>query len=134
MPSVELGYSNPFGHGFRPYLILTLTGINQASGNVIGLLDTGADTTAIPQGYAALMGYGTAQLDRIEVGTAAGSAYGWKAMTPCTAAMPGAESVLSTHLMPTFISSGTPLWGRGDVMRMFAVTIEDAEQRFTLNW
>jgi len=134
MPSVELGYTNPFGHGFRPYLILELTGINQASGSVIGLLDTGADTTALPQGYATLMGYETAQLDRIEVGTAAGAAYGWKAMTPCTASVPGAASVLSTQLMPTFISSATPLWGRGDVMRMFALTIEDRAQRFTLSW
>jgi hypothetical protein len=38
-------------------------------------------------------------------------------------------------MTPTFVETANPLWGRGDVMRMFiAVAIEDAAQRFTLTW
>lgn len=133
MPSVTLAYSDPFGHGLRPYLVLTLTGVNGASGNVIGLLDTGADTTALPQGYAPLMGYQAAELERIPVGTAAGGTFAWKATVPCSAALPGVSS-LSFQISPTFVTSDTPLWGRGDVIRAFSFEIEDAAQRFKLTW
>jgi hypothetical protein len=133
VPSSTLAYSDPFGNGLRPYLVLALTGINGASGSVVGLLDTGADTTALPEGYAALMGYQPAQLARVEVGTAGGLENGWRAKTPCSASVVGAPE-LSLELTPTFIKSATPLWGRGDVMRLFALTIEDAKQRFTLHW
>ena len=133
MPSTTLAYSSPFGDGLRPYLVLTFTGVNGASGNVVGLLDTGADTTALPEGYAALMGYQASQLERREVGTAGGLGYGWQALVPCTASVVGIPA-LTLNLMPMFISSPTPLWGRGDIMRLFALTIEDGAQRFTLSW
>jgi hypothetical protein len=136
VPSVELAYSNPFGHGARPYLALHLIGINGQSGPIVGLLDSGADTTALPAGYAALMGYQAPQLERVEVSTAKGSGHAWRAIVPCTASVVGATPpLLTSEMRPTFVETATPLWGRGDVMRMFvAVAIEDAAQRFTLTW
>ncbi len=135
MPSIEIDYSNPFGDGLRPYLVLHLTGINGASGNIIGLLDTGADTTALPSGYAPLMGYDAASLERVEVGTAQGVAHAWRARTPCVATVAGATPpTLTRSLLPTFVDSATALWGRGDVMRLFALTITDAAGKFTLTW
>jgi hypothetical protein len=133
VPSATLDYSNPFGDGLRPYLVLQLVGINGASGPVVGLLDTGADRTALPEGYLALMGYQPAQVERVKVGTASGPGWGWRARMPCSASLVGAPD-LSWQLMPTFIKSATPLWGRGDIMRSFVVTFEDAKQRFTLGW
>jgi hypothetical protein len=136
VPQVTLDYSDPFGHGVRrPYLSLHFTGINQASGAVIGLLDTGADTTALPNGYASLMGYQSSQLERVEVGTAGGASYAWQAKAPCIATVVGATPPeLTLSLRPAFVESATPLWGRGDVMRLFALTIEDANECFTLAW
>jgi hypothetical protein len=43
--------------GARPYLVLHVTGINGQSGLIPGLLDSGADNTVLPAGYAPLMGY-----------------------------------------------------------------------------
>jgi len=135
VPSVELKYSNPFGNGSRPYLTMHATGINGTSGHIVGLLDSGADTTALPLGYANLMGYTADQLQRIEVGTAKGVGYGWRATVPCVATVAGATPpTLTVSLLPTFVESATALWGRGDVMRMFALTIEDAKGTFTLTW
>jgi hypothetical protein len=112
-----------------------LTGVNGTSGQIVGLLDSGADTTALPTGYANLMGYAASQLQRTEVGTAKGVGYGWRATVPCVATVAGATPpVLTVSLLPIFIESATPLWGRGDIMRMFALTIEDAKQTFTLTW
>jgi hypothetical protein len=117
------------------YLAMHVTGVNGASGQIVGLLDSGADTTALPMGYANLMGYTAAQLQRIEVGTAKGVGYGWRATVPCVATVAGATPpVLTVELLPTFVESATALWGRGDVMRMFALTIEDAREAFTLSW
>ncbi len=75
MPSIQLKYSDPFGSGARPYLAFRVTGPNGQSGPITGLLDSGADTTALPAGFAALMGYKTDQLKRVEVGTANGSSH-----------------------------------------------------------
>ena len=42
-----------------------MTGINGASGNVTGLIDTGADITQLPVGFASLMGYDASTLESI---------------------------------------------------------------------
>lgn len=41
----------------RPYLVLSVTGVNGQTGLVAGLIDSGADNTVLPAGYAPLMGY-----------------------------------------------------------------------------
>jgi hypothetical protein len=136
VPSLELAYTDFFGRGSRPYLAMQVTGINGQSGPIVGLLDSGADTTALPTGYAALMGYQAAQLERIEVGTAKGSGHGWRAVQPCTATVAGATPpFLTLSLNPIFVETAHPLWGRRDVMAMFtAVAIEETAQRFTLTF
>jgi hypothetical protein len=136
VPSLELVHTDFFGHGSRPYLVMQVTGINGRSGPIVGLLDSGADTTALPTGYAALMGCQAGQLERIEVGTAQGSGHGWRAVQPCTATVAGATPpFLTLPLTPIFVETAHPLWGWRDVMRMFtAVAIEEAAQRFTLTF
>jgi hypothetical protein len=64
MPDSLLIAYRDFGWGgVRPYLVLHVTGINGASGLIPGLLDTGADSTVLPAGYAPLMGYTASDLE-----------------------------------------------------------------------
>ena len=117
----------------RPYLSLRLTGINGASGNVMGLLDTGADETALPSGYAALMGYGPGQLNQIVIGTADGPGVAHHARQPSSAELLG--SGVAFQLSPNFVQGADGvLWGRRDVMGGFRVLFDEAGQSFTLDW
>ncbi len=134
MPSATLPYSNPFGTGSRPYLALTLTGVNSTSHSIVGLLDTGADITALPVGHAALMGYGLELLEQTTIGTADGPGVAFRAMRQSTAIVAGLPSV-SISLRPIFVPGAqTPLWGRTDVMRPFKVLFDDTDEAFTLHW
>src|SRR5438132_9779777 len=69
----------------RPYLVLELTGINGTSGRVPGIVDTGADGTSLPLGYASLMGYTPATLTLETFGQADGTAQGYRAQQPSKA-------------------------------------------------
>ena len=61
MPSHRLPYTDPFGTGSkRPYLVLHVTGPSGASGAIVGVVDSGADSTCLPFSYGSLMGYGPA--------------------------------------------------------------------------
>lgn len=53
----DLGLGEP-----RPILILHVTGPRGAKGDIAGLIDTGADGTVLPAGYAPLMGYTPADI------------------------------------------------------------------------
>jgi hypothetical protein len=133
MPAAVLAYSDPFGNGARPYLALHLTGINGASGAVVGLLDSGADVTSLPLGYASLMGYRPETLTSMIIGTAGAPAQAHRANQPCAAEVIGIEGV-KFELHPVFVSNATPLWGRSDFMRIFRVLFDEVGQRFELHW
>lgn len=47
----------------RPYLGLIVTGLDGKSEVIFGLLDSGADRTCFPWGYAALLGYSQTTLE-----------------------------------------------------------------------
>ena len=53
---------------------MEVTGLNGNHGAVIGIVDSGADTSAFPLGYAALMGYDNTTLDLATTITASGTA------------------------------------------------------------
>jgi hypothetical protein len=135
VPTARLPYSDPFGNGVRPYLVVHLTGPNGRSGNVVGLLDTGADSTALPIGFASLMGYGPAMLTSTTVGTAGAPAQAFHANQPCTAEIPGMTTA-PLNLRPVFVfgASASVLWGRSDFMSAFKVCFEENAKHFTLSW
>ena len=134
MPSASLVYTDPFGTGMRPYLVLHLTGINGAHGDVVGLIDSGADITQLPMGFASLMGYTAAELEPLTVGTAGNPTSVLRAKQACTGIVPGLPQVECTMLPAFCASSPFVLWGRTDVMSMFGVMIEESKQRFALHW
>jgi hypothetical protein len=135
VPTVRPPYSNPFGNGLRPYLAVHLTGPDGRDGNVVGLLDTGADSTALPIGFASLMGYGPAMLTPITVGTAGAPAQAFRATEPCAAQVPGMTTA-PLNLRPAFVfgASASVLWGRSDFMSAFKVCFEESAKHFTLTW
>jgi Retroviral aspartyl protease len=62
MPDLTVAYRD-FGLGEpRPFLVLVVTGPTGAKGSIAGLIDTGADGTVLPAGYAPLMGYTPADI------------------------------------------------------------------------
>jgi hypothetical protein len=67
----------------RPYLVLSVTGINGQTGLVAGLIDSGADNTVFPAGYAPLMGYTGESLVTVQ-GTQVGGSVTLRNATKCS--------------------------------------------------
>lgn len=124
--------SFPAGAAARPYLYMTVTGINGKSGLVVGIVDSGADTTSLPYEYATLMGYTTASLAPetfIQVGGTAGAQ---RATAPSKAVVPEIPAV-EVEIRPLFVPGAqVALWGRQDFMARFSVAFFESEQRFTI--
>jgi hypothetical protein len=127
-----LPYRNAFGTGHRPYLALHVTAPTGRHGAVVGLIDSGADATSLPFGYAALMGYQPDQLEKREAGQAAGTMDIWVARVPCEAFVIGLPDVVF-DLWPCFVDGGrSVLWGRRDFFRTFGVVFEESARTFAL--
>lgn len=133
MPIATLNYSSPFGTGNRPYLAINMVGINGSSGHIVGLVDSGADITQLPVGYASLMGYDAPKLEPINVGTAGAIAQALRAKEPCTGQVIGIPDVM-VDFSPVFSSSPFVLWGRTDFMAVFGISIYEKRQQFMLHW
>ncbi len=110
-----------------------MTGINGASGNVTGLIDTGADITQLPVGFASLMGYDASTLESIPIGTAGAVTQVLRAKKPCQGYVVGVPSVVMDFL-PVFSASPYVLWGRTDFMAAFGVSVDERSQEFTIHW
>lgn len=119
--------------GARPYLVLHVTGIKGRSGLVIpGLLDSGADSTVLPAGYAPLMGYTGEDLVTEQGTQVAGSVTLRTAVQPSQAYIPEMPHVVF-DIKPRFVQGcQNALWGRADLMQCFDVTIMDRQQQFSL--
>lgn len=116
----------------RPYLVMEVTGINGRSGPVLGLVDTGADTTSFPAAYAVLMGYDPTTLTAQTIGQAAGSAQALLATVPSHMKVPEVPDVI-IDTRPLFVpGSPTVLWGRRDFMAAFDIMIMESDQQFTI--
>ena len=125
-------YRNFAGNGLRPYLVLHLTGPNGKSGAVWGLVDSGADCTSLPYGFASLMGYTVADL-KAEAGTQAGGSLTYhRSLKPSYALVPEApDLVMEMH--PVFVEGAqSALWGRMDFMLHYLVTIMEPQQAFAI--
>ena len=62
------------GTGARPYLYMIAGGINGRNGPVLGVVDSGADMTCFPEGYAPLMGFSDDDLESLAASQAGGDA------------------------------------------------------------
>lgn len=116
----------------RPYLVMEVTGINGSKGAVMGIVDSGADTTCLPFGYASLMGYDSTLLVEESFTQASGSGVAYRATKPCVARVPEIPDV-EIEIFPQFIQGADMvLWGRMDFMKVFEVTIREAMQTFVI--
>jgi hypothetical protein len=116
----------------RPYLVLSVTGINGQTGLVAGLIDSGADNTVLPAGYAPLMGYTGESLVTVQGTQVGGSVTLRNATKPSKAFVPEIPEIVF-DINPCFVHGcQTPLWGRQDLMDHFDVTIMNRRQQFSL--
>ena len=120
------------GGPLRPYLFLVLTGLNARSGPVPGIVDSGADSTSLPFGYASLMGYSTETLEARPFTQVGGASAGYTALQPCTGFVPEIADVV-IEMRPMFIEGAqVALWGRQDFMSRFDVTFRERQQEFII--
>jgi hypothetical protein len=116
----------------RPILGMNVTGINGQGGVVYGIVDSGADTSSFPFGYATLMGYTPATLTPETFRQVGGAGTAYRALAPSTAVVPEIPGV-TVQMHPQFVQgSEMVLWGRMDFMRYFNVAFDEPNQQFTI--
>lgn len=122
-----------FGLGeLRPYLVLHVTGPGGAKGPIVGLIDSGADGTVLPLGYASLLGYGRSDLVAEPGAQVGGSVTMLRAQKPCDAVVPEMPD-LGFEINPSFVNGcQIALWGREDLMQRFDVRIMERKKQFAL--
>lgn|ERR1700684_1030403 len=132
MPTVTVAYRDLGLGELRPYLVLTVTGPSGTKGSIAGLIDSGADGTVLPAGYASLMGYAAGDLVAEQGTQVGGSVTMWQATKPAHAFVPEvAEVVFDLH--PCFVHGcQTARWGRRDLMNHFDVAIMERRKQFSL--
>jgi hypothetical protein len=102
------------------------------SGDIVGVVDSGADSTSLPAGFAALMGYDPSELVYAQGEGAGGAIDTWRAQRPCLAYVVGLDQY-TFEFWPSFVAGGQDvLWGRADFFRAFGVMVEEEKQQFTL--
>ena len=94
---------------------------------MIGLVDSGADTSCFPDGFAPLMGFADSDLEQISGTQAGGATVFRRAKQPVEAwlpEMPGRR----IKIQPTFTGGSQALWGRGDFFAAFHVSFDEPGQ------
>jgi hypothetical protein len=112
--------------------VLNVTGPAGAKGQIPGLIDTGADGTVLPIGYASLMGYTGSDMVA-EQGTGVGGTLTMhRATKPSKALVPEIPD-LEFVLNPSFAEGcRMALWGRKDLLQHFDVKFMERQQQFLL--
>lgn len=96
-------------------------------------MDSGADNTSLPLGFAALMGYDGATLRRQDGQGAGGTINTWVAQQSSQAEVPGWDGS-GYEILPTFLEGGQmALWGRTDFFQRFDVAFHERRQAFVLS-
>jgi hypothetical protein len=94
-----------------------------AKGPIAGLIDTGADGTVLPAGYAPLMGYSPADIATRQGAGVGGSVTMHQATKPSKAVIPEIPD-FEFEINPCFVEGcQIALWGRKDLMQHFDVHI-----------
>lgn len=116
----------------RPYLVLLVTGPGGQRGPIAGLIDSGADGTVLPAGYAPLMGYTLSDLTAEQATQVGGSMTVYRAVTSSQAYIPEIPHHVF-DLNPCFVQGcQTALWGRSCLLQHFDVTIMETRKQFSL--
>lgn len=132
MPELVVAYRELGLGELRPFLILTVTGPRGAKGPIAGLIDTGADGTVLPAGYAPLMGYSPEDIAAQQGAGVGGSVTMHQATKPSKAAIPEIPG-FEFEIHPCFVEgSQIALWGRKDLMQHFDVKIMERKKQFSL--
>lgn len=99
---------------------------------VLGLVDSGADASTFPFGYATLLGYSSATLTRSTSSTAGGNTTTFVAKAPSTAEVLEVPGV-TVQMHPVFAQAiEVVVWGRIDFMTYFDVNFMETQQRFSI--
>lgn len=131
--SLTVAYRDFGWGGARPYLVLHVTGVNGRWGLIPGLLDSGADNTVLPIGYASLMGYTGDDLVAAQGTQVGGSVTLWNALKPSKAYIPEMADLVF-DISPCFVEGcRNALWGRADLMQHFDITIMNRRRLFTIS-
>lgn len=132
MPDLLVAYRDLGLGELRPILILHVTGPRGAKGDIAGLIDSGADGTVLPAGYAPLMGYTPADIAAQQGAGVGGSVIMHQATTPSQAFVPEIPD-LAFDLHPSFVQGcQIALWGRKDLLHQFDVHIMERRKQFSL--
>jgi hypothetical protein len=117
---------------WRPYLLLTLLGVNpDLEVDILGLVDTGADRSVLPIDYAQELGYSVDDLEPREVSQVEGSASAWIAKRSCQAFVDGLPQI-KFEIEPLFVAGLNALWGRADLMMNFTISVSEKGKELTL--
>ena len=131
--SFVTGTGGPGVH--RPSVVLQLNAVGTSRPRQVeidGIVDSGADVSALPFEYAEALGYADADLRHQRVDVAGGHVDAWRAAYPVGAAVLGMPE-LRFELCPLFVpGSRTALWGRQDFMTAFRVVVDERAQLLTL--
>jgi hypothetical protein len=132
-PDLVLAYQDLGLGAMRPYLVLHVTGPDGVKqGSIPGLIDSGADGTVLPAGYAPLMGYTAADTVAQQGTQVGGSVTMRRATRPSTAIVPEIPDCVF-EIMPSFVQGcQIALWGRADLMHHFDVNIMERRRQFSL--
>jgi hypothetical protein len=116
---------------YRPYIWVVVRGPSGREIEIRGLVDSGADKSVLPVGYAALLGYSSSNLKPEEIGQVEGKAQGKDAQVPCTAHVRGRPRA-PFSMWPLFVDTLEPLWGRADLMHAYVITISQRDKELRL--
>ncbi len=132
MPELIVAYRELGLGELRPFLVLAVTGPGGAKGPIPGLIDTGADGTVLPAGYAPLMGYSPADIASQQGSGVGGSVTMHQATKPSTAVIPEIPD-FAFEINPCFVEGcQIALWGRKDLMQHFEIKIMERSKQFSL--
>jgi hypothetical protein len=111
---------------------LQVTGLDGRGRTIPGLIDSGADNSVLPAGYAPIMGYSGTDLAFLQGSQVSGSVTLRRATKPAAAYVPELPDLVF-DMWPFFVDGCQhALWGRADLMRHFDVTIMERLQQFLL--
>jgi len=117
----------------RPFLVLTVIGPGgNRRGSIAGLIDSGADGTVLPAGYASLMGYLAPDLVAEQGAQVGGSVTMWRAERSSRAFIPEIPQLVF-DIDPSFVHGcQIALWGRKDLLHHFDVHIMERRKQFAV--
>jgi hypothetical protein len=98
----------------------------------LGLIDSGADGTVLPAGYAPLMGYEPGDLEAQQGTQVGGGLTMLRAIKAARAFVPEMPDLV-IDFKPCFVHGcQTALWGRKDLLHHFDVHIMERRKQFLL--